>query len=66
MSLLKQLMHEYEKALIEQYLQSNNGNRSRTAAVLGISRRGLLNKIKAHGIGAPKADPEPSVPPDAQ
>lgn len=61
MSLLKQLMNEHEKALIERYLLENNGNRSRTAAILGISRRGLLNKIKAHGIGQ-KAAPEPTDP----
>lgn len=66
MSLLKQLMHEYEQALIEKYLQENNGNRSRTATVLGISRRGLLNKIKAYGIGVRKIDSTPSVLPDGQ
>jgi two-component system response regulator HydG/two-component system response regulator AtoC len=60
MPLLKQLMNEHEKTLIEKYLLENSGNRSRTAAILGISRRGLLNKIRAHRIG--QADPDPTEP----
>jgi len=50
MSLLKDLMNQHEKSIIEKYLDENDGNRSRTAAALGISRRGLLNKLKAHGL----------------
>lgn len=54
MSLLKELMHVHEKQLLERHLTAHNGNRSRTAAALGISRRGLLNKIKEHGINVPR------------
>lgn len=54
MSLLKELIHEHEKSIIERYLKENAGNRSRTAAALGISRRGLLNKLKAHGLVVPR------------
>jgi DNA-binding NtrC family response regulator len=54
MSLLKELMHVHEKQLLEQHLTAHNGNRSRTAIALGISRRGLLNKLKEHGINIPR------------
>jgi DNA-binding NtrC family response regulator len=50
MSLLKDLIQDHEKSIIERYLKENDGNRSHTAAALGISRRGLLNKLKAHGL----------------
>lgn len=54
MSLLKDLINDHEKSIIERYLKENDGNRSRTAAMLGISRRGLLNKLKAHGLAVAK------------
>lgn len=63
MSLLKDLMHVHEKQLLEQHLTAHGGNRSRTAAALGISRRGLLNKIKEHGITIPRPSRTPAPPP---
>jgi DNA-binding NtrC family response regulator len=39
-----------EKAMIEEALQACRGNRSKTAQKLGLSRRGLLNKIKRYGL----------------
>jgi DNA-binding NtrC family response regulator len=39
-----------EKAMIEEALKTCRGNRSKTALKLGLSRRGLLNKIKRYGL----------------
>ena len=39
-----------EKAMIEEALKACRGNRSKTALKLGLSRRGLLNKIKRYGL----------------
>ena len=41
---------EVEKGLIERALARTRGNRSAAARLLGISRRTLLYKIKAHGF----------------
>lgn len=46
--LLKRLIREYEKTVVEKFLLENGGNRTRTAEVLGISRRSLQNKLKLH------------------
>lgn len=42
---LKNLVRNFEAQVIAQTLQSNQGNRSRTATELGISRRALLYKL---------------------
>ena len=39
-----------EKGMILQALRDCRGNRSKTALKLGLSRRGLLNKIKRYGL----------------
>ena len=39
-----------EQAMIEEALKACQGNRSKTALKLGLSRRGLLNKIKRYGL----------------
>jgi transcriptional regulator with GAF, ATPase, and Fis domain len=39
-----------EKAMIEEALKVCRSNRSKTALKLGLSRRGLLNKIKRYGL----------------
>ncbi|MDR1949114.1 MAG: sigma-54 dependent transcriptional regulator [Spirochaetaceae bacterium] len=39
-----------EKAAIRDALARNGGNRTRAAAELGISRKTILNKIKAYGL----------------
>jgi DNA-binding NtrC family response regulator len=41
---------QLEKAMIAQALQENRGNRTRAAQKLGLSRRGLLNKIKRYDL----------------
>jgi transcriptional regulator with PAS, ATPase and Fis domain len=43
-------LQETEKQLIEQTLLWTNNNRSRTAKILGLSRRALYNKIERYGL----------------
>ena len=47
---LAQVTEEVERKAIGQALAALEGNRTRTAEALGISRRALLNKIKAYGL----------------
>ena len=42
---LKEQVRGFETRVIVQALDKNNGNRSRTASELGISRRALLYKL---------------------
>ncbi|MEO1083868.1 MAG: sigma-54 dependent transcriptional regulator [Acidobacteriota bacterium] len=44
-------LEESERTLIRRALAETDGNRTRAAEILGLSRRGLLNKIKRYGIG---------------
>jgi len=37
-----------EKEMIKKYLVENNGNKTKTAIALGISRRSLQSKIKEY------------------
>ena len=46
----KGTLKEAEKELIIKYLIQNKGNRTKTAEILGISRRSLQNKIKEYQI----------------
>jgi DNA-binding NtrC family response regulator len=46
----KGTLKEAEKELIIKYLIQNKGNRTKTAEILGISRRSLQNKIKEYKI----------------
>jgi two-component system response regulator AtoC len=43
-------LKEIERELIIKYLIQNKSNRTKTAGLLGISRRSLQNKIKEHKI----------------
>ncbi len=43
-------LKEMEKEMILQTLQDTHGNRTRTAEILGISRRTLQMKLKAYGV----------------
>ncbi len=49
-------LKEMEKEMIKKQLQENKGNRTRTAQILGISRRSLHSKIKEYHIDIPKAN----------
>jgi len=48
----KGTLKEVEKELIIKYLIQNKGNRTKTAEILGISRRSLQNKIKEYQINS--------------
>lgn len=45
-------LRDYEKILIENTLKRNEGNKTRTAEILGIKRQTLYNKIREYGIKA--------------
>lgn len=49
--LLPRTLQESEKLHIEAVLQQSKGNRSKTARLLGLSRRSLLRRMKKHGLG---------------
>lgn len=40
-----------ERQLIEETLEKNQGNHTRAAEQLGLSRQGLLKKMHRYGIG---------------
>ena len=46
----KQTVEEFERDLIKKTLAENNQNVSRTAVKLGLSRYGLIKKIRRYGI----------------
>ena len=41
---------QMERSLVQKALEEFNGNRTRAAEKLGLSRRGLLNKIRRYGL----------------
>ena len=47
---LQQYVEDVERALVEKALRKTSGNRSQAARALGLSRRGLLNKIARYEI----------------
>ncbi len=47
---LKEDLAEVDRIKIEKTLEQNNGNVSKSAAILGVSRETLHNKIKRYGI----------------
>jgi two-component system response regulator AtoC len=47
---LSEITAEAEKAHIMKTLKSTYGNRTKAAEILGISRKTLWEKLKAHGI----------------
>lgn len=49
-------IREVEKELILITLEHNDGNRTRSAAELGITRRTLQNKLKEYGLDHHAAD----------
>ena len=48
---LKMRVAELEKNMINEALAMSNYNRSRAAGLLGLSRYGLLKKMKRYNIG---------------
>lgn len=49
-SLVGLSLEEMEKRMIKKYLELNSGHRKNTAKMLGISERGLRNKMKDYNI----------------
>ena len=47
---LKQAMEELECQMITQAMATTAGNQQRAARLLGLSRQGLINKLKRYGI----------------
>jgi DNA-binding protein Fis len=43
-------LREVEKQLLERTLEATGGNRTRAAAMLGISLRTVRNKIREYGL----------------
>jgi DNA-binding NtrC family response regulator len=63
-------MEQVEKEVILRTLEANDGNKTATAEVLGISRRSIYNKLAIYGIGSvgldggvgPMGDGSPTLP----
>ena len=49
-------LEEIEKSLIEMALEKAGGNKSRAAALLGITRRTLYSRMEKHGQGGSGGD----------
>lgn len=49
---LKEVLAQVERELITQTLERRQGNRTHAAEELGMSRWGLVQKIKEYGLGA--------------
>lgn len=48
--LYRYVISEVEKPLLEEVLRWTNGNRSRSSAILGVSRNTLNKKIQRHKV----------------
>ncbi|MDR0548123.1 MAG: sigma-54 dependent transcriptional regulator [Deltaproteobacteria bacterium] len=53
----RQVLEVMEKTLIRRALTLTNGNQSRAAEVLGLSRRALITKIQAYGLNPKGKNP---------
>lgn len=62
MSKIVNLVESFEGALVEQALLKTEGNRSKTAKLLGIIERTLFNKIKKYGLTESKLKSRKSRP----
>jgi two-component system response regulator HydG len=47
---LTEAVEEYERRLLQAALEQNEGNRTRTAAVLGLTPRSIFNKIRKYKL----------------
>jgi len=48
---LKTAIAELEQRMIQEALQTTRNNQQQAARVLGLSRQGLINKMKRYAIG---------------
>jgi DNA-binding NtrC family response regulator len=53
---LDDAMGDYEKRLLLEALSSHGNNQVQTAKALGLSRQGLIKKMKRYGISGPSRD----------
>ena len=51
---LKDIVNDVEKQCIVEALHANQNNQQRTAKALGISRQGLIKKMKRYMITTPR------------
>jgi transcriptional regulator with PAS, ATPase and Fis domain len=49
-STLKEAVEDLEIKMVEKALEEASGNRSQAAKQLGLSRQGLINKIRRYGL----------------
>jgi two-component system response regulator AtoC len=56
---LKEVTRLTEETLIKRALERKNNNQSRAAELLGLSRRALITKIQAYGLGRARPKPDP-------
>jgi DNA-binding NtrC family response regulator len=49
---LKKAIAELERQMIQETLTATKNNQQQTARLLGLSRQGLINKLKRYGITA--------------
>ena len=53
-------LDQIEKRLIKEALDRAQGNKTRAASLLGISRRALYSRMESHGIPIGGSEPEPA------
>ena len=47
---MQEVTEQMEKQMVREALETSGGNRSQASKLLGITRQGLLNKIKRYEI----------------
>jgi DNA-binding NtrC family response regulator len=53
-------LEQMEKRMIQEALEKAQGNKTKAASFLGISRRALYSRMESHGIPLGAAEPEPT------
>ncbi len=49
---LKKAVEELERKMVEDALRATRNNQQQAAKLLGLSRQGLINKLKRYSLGA--------------
>ena len=47
---LKQMVETLEKSVLSETIKNQKGNKTRIAEALGLSRNGLMKKLKRYGL----------------
>ena len=58
---LEEYLGELEKEIVLRALEQKEGNRTRAAALLGISRNGLTRRLERYGLADDDEEPEPAA-----